>query len=192
MLMEVSILIGIASFVIGLLSFLGIRIRRSSKISWRDVKRGFKKLELDIRKYDPDIIIGLADGAVIAGIIATNFCFSCVTNFCFSPCYILGVTVTYEDKGKKTIKLLGKDAIGDLSGKKVLVVDNHIYTGATLKETVEFVISKNPKEIKTLVLFNHEVEEKICAPDYYAYIIKGKRKKVPWSYTKDHEAVYRT
>jgi hypoxanthine phosphoribosyltransferase len=190
--MDVSILIGIASFVIGVLSFLGIRIQHSAKISWRDIKRGFKRLEPYIRKYDPDIVIGLADGVVIAGIIATNLCFSRATNLCFSPYYTLGVTVTYDEKGIKTIKLLGKDVIGDLSGKRVLVVDDHIYTGATLKQVVDFLITKNPKEIKTLVLFNHEVEEKMCEPDYYAYEIKGKRRKVPWSYTKDHEAVYRT
>lgn len=129
---------------------------------------------------------------IVAGIIAVNVppTQDGKTKTGFQPFYTLGVTV--REGTKRTIELLGKDAIPDLSGKRVLLVGCHIYTGQTLSEAIEFLNTKGARDLKTLVLFVHEMEEKMCDPDIFAYKIKGKRHKVPWSYSNSHESVYKT
>lgn len=182
---DVNIIISVACFIIGLLAFLGVRITFRKKISWKEIEKAFKIVEPEIRRMAPDVIVGLSDGVVIGAIIATNLRIPLF--------YTIDISLTYDKNGVRIVNL--QENIGDLTGKKVLVVDNHLYTGTNMKAAVEFLKRKKPKEIKTLVFFKHEVEGAAYKPDIYAYSIsikEGKRKKVPWSYTQEHEAAYYT
>lgn len=189
---EFEILLGLIGLILAILGLLGISIQLRKRILWRKVINAIQEVHPKITRYNPDIIIGLADGMVVAGIIAVNFppIQDGKTKTGFRPFYTLGVTV--QEEIRRNIELLGKEVIPDLSGKRVLLVDCHIYTGQTLSEAIEFLKTKGARDLKTLVLFVHEMEEKICEPDYFAYKIKGKRHKVPWSYSNAHESVYKT
>jgi len=180
--MDINVVIGIISIMIGLLALLGIRITFRKKIPWRYITKGFKKVEPEIRRMNPDVVVGIADGVVTAAIIFTNLRIPLF--------YALDLPITYDEEKKRITKISGD--VGNLTGKKVLVVDNHIYTGTNMAAAVDFLKRKNPNDIKTLVLFKHEMEGAKYKPEYFAYIIKKSRKKVPWSYTKEHETAYYT
>lgn len=180
-------LAGVLNTVLSILNYFGIKVRFSTRISWKRLISAVKKIDPDIKKYNPDVIIGLSDGMVVAGIIATNISFSHFLSY-----YTLGVEVQHDHDGERIIQLLGKEVIPKLTGKKVLIVDNHIYTGVTLKKALDFLETRDAREVKSLVLFDHEIEEKVCNPNFKAYTIRGKRSRVPWSYSECHKSLYNT
>jgi len=166
-----------------------IRFSITRKISWGQIDRAFQKLRGNIEGYRPDVIIGLADGGVAAGIIATNFGLCDGHHSCFSPYYTLGVAVGNENQ----IILLGKEFIPDLTGKRILLVDDHIYTGRTMEAAVTFLQNdRHTKEVQPIVFFAHEVNCTTAMQVWYAYKLRGRRIQVPWSYTKSHRAVFGT
>ena len=170
----ISVILGV---LFGLLALFGVTIRLRKKIYWCTIKKGFKKLEQEIRRMKPEVVVGLADGRIIGAII--------VSNLRIEHFYAIDIPVECDESGDRTTKILGKEHVGDLSGKKVLLVDNHVYTGVNMAAAFNFLKSKNPAEIKTLVLFKHQIVKREI--DYFAFEIKGKRKVMPWSYTKEHE-----
>lgn len=185
--------IAIIGFFLTVLTFLGISIKRSAKLSWRKTAEAIKKVLPQVRNYDPDLIIGLADGMVAASIISVNLPLKHQKSIGFRPFYALGVSVRYDQNEGKIIQLLGTEVVPkDLAGQKVLLIDNHTYTGATMRDALMFLSSKGALQIKTLALFVHEIEEKVCNPDIYAFKIKGSRKAVPWSLSNTHRSVYNT
>lgn len=72
----------------------------------------------------------------------------------------------------------------DISGKKVLIMDDVTDTGDTLKLSVGYVQSLNPAEIRTAVL-----QHKTCSsfvPDFYSQkIIKWRWIIYPWARYED-------
>jgi len=72
----------------------------------------------------------------------------------------------------------------DISGKKVLIIDDITDTGRTLRLAVDYVQSLNPSEIRTAVL-----QHKICSafiPDFYAQkIIRWRWIIYPWARYED-------
>ena len=71
--------------------------------------------------------------------------------------------------------IMKKDLSANIEGKKVLVVEDIIDTGYTLKYLKEYLESLNPKEVKIAVLLDkaerREVEVKI---DYTGFVIPNK------------------
>lgn len=72
----------------------------------------------------------------------------------------------------------------DISGKKVLIIDDITDTGETLRLAVDYVQSLNPSEIRTAVL-----QHKTCSafiPDFYAQkIIRWRWIIYPWARYED-------
>lgn len=59
--------------------------------------------------------------------------------------------LTFAERQKVSSRL-EKDETGKLSNKKILIVDDVMTTGATLKAMIELVKSENPKKIKILTM----------------------------------------
>ncbi len=60
----------------------------------------------------------------------------------------------------------------DIEGKKVLLIDDIIDTGLTLKEVYDFLNNKNPAEIKTCVLLDKSERRSVeFKPDYSGFVI---------------------
>lgn len=72
----------------------------------------------------------------------------------------------------------------DISGKKVLIVDDITDTGETLHLAVDYVMRLNPAEVRTAVL-----QHKICSsfiPDFYGQkIIRWRWIIYPWARYED-------
>lgn len=162
----------------------GITIReiyvrtRKKKKRWNDIVNAFNKLEPTIRDINPDVIVGLADGRIIGALIAVNLRMPIF--------YSIDVR---KDKDGACGPVLGD--VGNIDGKKVLLVDNHIYTGNNMREAINFLKSKNPKEIVTLVFFQHELSIGSIQINHYAEKFKGGRRVWPWSLTQEKKAAYR-
>lgn len=178
--MDVNLLLSIAGLILGILSLIGIRIKIQRKVSWRQIDNAFKELEPRIRDYDPDVIVGVADGRIVGAIIAANLR---IPDF-----YVIDMPIEYDDEGRRVIQING--AVGDIKNKKVLLVDNHIYTGTNMEAAFNYLMDKDPISIKKAVFFKHVVGAAAHHIDYYAYMIDGKRKVMPWSYTKEHDNAY--
>ena len=143
------------------------------KLSWEQTDKGFEELADKIKAsgFKPDYIIGITTGGLI-------------------PLYFLAkklnldniLTVSassYEkDKQKKLEITYVPDR--DLSNKKVLLVDEIVETGVSLKGVVEALTKKcNIGELKTATL---AVNEDTCKffPDFYAVSVHGEWLVFPW------------
>lgn len=71
----------------------------------------------------------------------------------------------------------------DLTGKKVIVVDDITDTGQSMKVATDYIKTMNPEEIKTATLMHIEGSEFI--PDYYGDKVQWKWYIFPWNYTED-------
>jgi len=161
------------------------------QIAWDHELAAIKKVSDQVKAFDPDVIVGLNDGIVVAAILAINLPAKASSH---RPCYSLGVAITdsVAHPGVREMRLTGTDLIPDLSHKRVLLVDDHIYTGISLGHAVRCVREHGATELRTLVLFESSLENKVFSPDITAFRMSGKRKKVPWSYTSDHFRNYST
>lgn len=190
--MSLDLVLGIAGLVIGILSLAGFQLRLKRVLSWKQVRSACEELLPKLTEYGPDLIIGINDGGVVAGILSTNHQSRRNKSPHFLPFIVLGMAIKRDMSGSKEMSLIGTELIPDLSGKKILVVDNHLYTGATLRHTINFLNTRNPKEIRSLVLFNHEMKQKLIEPDYVGRAFSANRRRVPWSIGHSHYSVYET
>ena len=81
---------------------------------------------------------------------------------------------------KKTIPVTKNDNIPfDVSGKKVIIVDDVIYTGRTARAAIEAVFDKGrPKEIQLAVLIDRGHRELPIRPDYVGKNLPTSRNEV--------------
>lgn len=143
--------------------------------------KAIRELEPMIRESQFDVIIGLAEGLLVASIIALNLR--------IGKLYFIDAPYTYDSNGTRVITLIGN--LPRLDGKRCLLVDNHVYSGANLAAAVAMVRAQNPMFLKTLVLFKHDSIAPNVAPDFFAEQYSGRIVKVPWSFTAEHKQAYR-
>lgn len=81
---------------------------------------------------------------------------------------------------KNTIPVTKQDNISfDVSGKKVIIVDDVIYTGRTARAAIEAVFDKGrPKEIQLAVLIDRGHRELPIRPDYVGKNLPTSRNEV--------------
>jgi hypoxanthine phosphoribosyltransferase len=126
--------------------------------------------------YRPDFVVGLARG---------GWCLSRVL------CDFLGVKdlvslkvehwgVTAHPDGMARLKYPFEI---DLTGRRVLVVDDITDTGESLRIATEYVKMLNPAEVRTAAL-RHITGSKFT-PDYYGDEITWRWVIFPWNYTED-------
>jgi hypoxanthine phosphoribosyltransferase len=126
--------------------------------------------------YKPDMIVGLARGGwvlarVLCDLIGVKDLLSLKVEH-------WGVTAT-PDGTAKLKYLLNVD----LSGKKVLVVDDITDTGESMRVTIEYLKSLKPSEVRTAAL-QHITSAKF-KPDYIGEEIKWRWVIFPWNFTED-------
>lgn len=130
-------------------------------VSWDEVYQLSKILANNIKKsgFKPDLVIGIARGGLVPARIVCDFLLEKDL-----------ATMKVEHWGIAAINL-GQAKIKfplpiDISGKKILIVDDVVDTGDTFNVTMDYVIGMNPLEVKSSVL-----HYKTCSsfvPDYWA------------------------
>ncbi len=132
--------------------------------------------KINASEYKPDIIIGLARGGwclarVLCDLVGVKDLLSLKVEH-------WGVTATPDGKAK-----LKYPFNVDLTGKRVLVVDDITDTGESMQIAVEYVRSLKPDEIRTAAL-RHITGSKFV-PDYCGEDITWRWVIFPWNFTED-------
>jgi hypoxanthine phosphoribosyltransferase len=126
--------------------------------------------------YKPDIIVGLARGGWVLARILCDFVG--IKDLVSLKVEHWGVTATPDGTAK-----LKHPLNVDLTGKKVLVVDDITDTGESMRVTVEYLKSLNPSEIRTASL-QHLTCAKFKA-DYVGEVLPWRWVIFPWNFTED-------
>jgi hypoxanthine phosphoribosyltransferase len=121
----------------------------------RRVRELAKEIEQGFSLEEPPVIVGLLKGAFIftADLIR---CFDFHVNVDFL--WVSSYGDSMESSG--TIKIV-KDLDYEIEGRDVLLVDDILDTGLTLKEIKEFLSIKNPRTLKTCVLLDKKENRKV-------------------------------
>lgn len=153
---------------------------RAKIVSWDDIERWCTALREKIKgEYHPDTIIGLSRGGLVPARILSD-------SLLIKDLYAVktehwGITATMD--GKTVLKDTGKL---DISGKKVIVVDDITDTGESMKVATAFLAGMNPKEIRTATMLH--ITHSNVVPDYYAEKVDSKEWTwftFPWNVYED-------
>ena len=126
--------------------------------------------------YRPDFIVGLARGGWVLSRVLCDYLG--VKDLVSLKVEHWGVTATPD--GRAQIKY---PFDVDLTGRKVLVVDDITDTGDSMKLAVEYVWEKNPAEIRTAAL--RHIKGSKFMPDYYGDEITWRWVVFPWNFVED-------
>lgn len=129
-------------------------------VSWDEAYRLSKILAQKIKSsgFKPDIVVGIARGGLVPARIVCDFLLQ--RNLATIKVEHWGIAATM---GKAKLKF---PLPVDISGKKVLVVDDVVDTGDTYAVTMEHIKEKNPSEVRSAVL--HYKSCSTFVPDYWA------------------------
>ena len=126
--------------------------------------------------YEPDFIVGLARGGWVLSRVLCDYLG--VKDLISLKVEHWGVTATPD--GKAQIKYPFKV---DLTGRKVLIVDDITDTGESMKIATDYITTLNPQEVKTAAL--RHIEGSQFTPDFYGDIISWRWVVFPWNYIED-------
>lgn len=128
-------------------------------------------------EYGPDVVIAIGRGGYVpARVVADVLVHEMLTSIRVAH---WGVAAVERDRAEVTIPL----AL-DISGQRVLVVDDVTDTGETLAVTGEYLQGRGPAEVRTAVL-QHKASSAVV-PDYYVeYITDWRWIIYPWAVRED-------
>lgn len=139
-------------------------------LTWTDVENDTLKIITQMQKenFEPDVIVSIArSGLIPAAMIAYA-----LGN---KQLYVIKVDFSKTQKSGQDQDLLDKPIItqelsANISGLKVLVVDEMVVSGSTLKLVSKYMEIKNPAQVKYAVLYKQPWAE--FKPDYFGREIK--------------------
>lgn len=146
--------------------------------SWDDIERWAKEGAWNILEggWRPDVVVGLARGGWVA---ARLYCdYLGVKDLVSLKVEHWGVTATPDGKAK-----LRYGTNYDLSGKKVLIVDDISDTGESLTLAKNYVEGQKPAEVRVATLLT--IKGSRFKPDYYGEEIDWAWIVFPWNFVED-------
>lgn len=148
-------------------------------VSWEESARLARRLADAIKAdgYRPDLVIAIGRGGYVPARVV-----------CDSLLHDMLTSMKVEHWGiaahKKEEVLVRFPLAVDITGMRVLVVDDVTDTGDTLTTTVAHVSSLGPAEVRTAVLQHKETSR--CTPDYFAeYVVEWSWIIYPWAVHED-------
>jgi len=126
--------------------------------------------------YKPDVIVGISRGGLVPAKLLSDFLQ--IKDVLTVKADHWGITATQD---KKAHLAYGLDT--DLSGKKVLLVDDVTKTGESMKLSKMHIEEKKPKSIKTAVLYH--MRDSDYEPNFYGAITHSDWIIFPWNYRED-------
>ncbi len=135
----------------------------------RKVKELGKKIQEDFKDSEEFIVVGLLKGAfVFVADLVRTIDLPLKVDFLWVSSY----GQSMESSGN--IKVV-KDLDTDIEGKDVLLVDDILDTGLTLKEIYEFLKLKNPARLKTCVFLDKKGRREVeFEADYVGFEVPNK------------------
>ena len=136
---------------------------RYLKVSWGRLEELVEMLAEKVSKGDrPDFLIGILRGGMTVAHLLSDI-------LEYDEIYPIGCSSYVDVREKRELRVYSPLVLRDLSGKRVLVVDDVADSGGTLREIVRReVMPKNPLEVKTATL--HIKPWSTFKPDYYVEV----------------------
>ncbi len=133
-------------------------------VKWRDIEYWSKDI---VRKvvdsgYEPEIVIGLARGGLVPARLIADYLN--IKDLYAVKTEHWGLTATPDGNAK-----LAQGLQVDISGRKVLVVDDITDTGQSLKLALEHIEAQKPSEARTATLLH--ITHSKYVPDYYSEVV---------------------
>jgi len=146
--------------------------------SWEEIYENISEVAKKVKKdrYQPDIVIALSRGGFVPARIICDLMI--IKDLVSVKVDHWGITAAKDGKAH-----LRYPINADLSGKKVLIVDDITDTGESIMIAKEFVKKLNPEEIRTATIFHIKTSKFI--PDYYSKKIDWIWVIWPWNYVED-------
>jgi len=138
-----------------------------SKITARKIKES---------GYEPDFVVGLARGGWVLSRVLCDFLG--IKDLVSLKVEHWGVTATPDGKAQLRFPF---DI--DLTGRKVLVVDDITDTGESMKVATDYIATMNPSESRSATL--RHITGSAFTPDYYGDEITWRWVIFPWNYVED-------
>jgi len=151
---------------------------RCEYLTWeRFLKVSEKTAEkMNAVRYRPDFIVSLARGGWVYGRVLCDYLN--VSDLVSLKVEHWGMTATPDGEAK--IKYPFNI---DLTGRKVLIVDDISDTGKSLKVATEYIKGMNPADIKTTTLFY--LTGSSFKPDFYGEEMTWRWVVFPWNWVED-------
>ncbi len=146
--------------------------------TWVELHENIRDIAKKIKKdnYRPDIVIALSRGGFIPARVICDLMI--IKDLLSVKVDHWGITATKDGKAHLRYPI---DV--DLTGKKVLIVDDITDTGESMAIAKEFVEKLNPEEIRTAAIFHIKTSKFI--PNYYSEEIDWIWVMWPWNYIED-------
>jgi hypoxanthine phosphoribosyltransferase len=147
--------------------------------SWDNMRALSEKLAGKIIEsgYRPDVIVGILRGGLVPAMNLSDLLG--VYNILTVRVRHWGITATKDGKAVLDVPLNQ-----DLSGKKILLVDDLTDTGESFMVSLEHLRTLNPADVKTAALIHKSSSS--MKPDFYAEEVKEwKWIILPWNLTED-------
>jgi uncharacterized protein len=174
-----NLVLGVISAVasIATIYLFSEEMRNRKQFGWKHVEKLVKALinKMQVQQYKPDVIIGIGrGGAILAGILAGNLG--------HVPLAVMD-TIIDRSTGISSAKIRYPATCPDIRDKSVLLVVGELYSGEDLKQGMEFVKRKHPKEVRTASLLTHPAAS--VRPDYVG-LESAKPLTAPWRITESY------
>lgn len=126
--------------------------------------------------YEPDFVVGLARGGWVLARVLCDFLG--VKDLVSLKVEHWGITASPDGQAR-----LKYPFDIDLTGRRVLVVDDITDTGESMRIATEYVKLLNPGQVRTAAL--RHISGSGVVPDYYGEEISWRWVIFPWNYTED-------
>jgi xanthine phosphoribosyltransferase len=154
---------------------------KATYVLWKEIDewtKGIMKMVVE-DDYNPDIVIGIARGGLVPARMVADYLFK--KDLLSIKTEHWGLTATIDGKA-----VLKEKLNYDITGKKVLIVDDITDTGESMRLSYNYIKSLNPAEVKTTSMLY--VNGSSYTPNYYG---KGLSKEqwawfvFPWNVYED-------
>lgn len=146
--------------------------------NWQEIHDIAKDTSDKIKKsgFYPDIIVAISRGGLVPGRLFGDFLH--IKDIISLKADHWGITATKDGEARISYGLST-----DLTGKRVLLVDDITDTGKSMELARSHVNEFNPKELKTATLYH--IKESKYIPDFYSEEIDWVWVIFPWNYRED-------
>lgn len=147
--------------------------------SWDELHENIKEIAKNIKEdnYQPDMVIALSRGGFVPARVICDLMI--IKDLVSVKVDHWGVTAAKDGKAHLRYPI---DV--DLTGKKVLIVDDITDSGESMIIAKEFVEKLNPEEIRTAAIFHFKHSKFV--PDYYSKeLVDWVWVMWPWNYIED-------
>ncbi len=146
--------------------------------SWNEISEAAEKTADKIKSSDyvPDVIIGISRGGLVPSrLIADHLHIKEIVTLKADH---WGITATKDGRAR-----ISHGLNMDLTGKKVLLVDDITDTGHSIEVSRKHIKEKNPADVKTATLYYLTNSRHI--PDFYGHEREWAWMIFPWNYRED-------